>query len=734
MPARSSPTSAQAPELSTAQFRVHGLDCAEEASLIRRNLGGAAGIRQLGFDVLHGKMTVAFDPAGTDEAAIAQAVSALGLECRPWAEPAAGQSFLRRRASDLLLLLGGVSLALGLTQQAVQSGDWFAALDHRIHDPGEYRLAIVCFLAAIVSTASQFAPKGIRALVGLRPEMNALVLVSTIGAGVLGEWAEGATLSFLFVLAGRLEGWSVDRARREVGGLVASAPQHASVVEGETERRVAVDLVSVGSLVRVRPGESIPCDGTVESGTSGVNEAVLTGEAVPAPKAPGDAVFAGSFNGDGVLDIRTTKPVDDTRLARIVRMVEESQHRRAPAERYVDRFAQFYTPIMFAVAVLVAAGPPLLLGASFETWFYRGMLALLISCPCALVISTPVAIAAATASATRRGLLIKGGAYLEEAARVQAIAFDKTGVLTLGEPGVDGIEPLGDREAREVLARMAGVEHYSEHPLAQAIVRHARDQGVEPAAADDFHALHGKGASAVVSGERFWIGNARMLRDQGVFDGTDASAELREALDSGDRTVVVCGRGEEPWAIVRLSDSIRPDAREAIARLRALKVGHIAVLSGDNAASARRVGSALGIEDVRANLLPEDKTAVVRELRERYGSVAMVGDGINDAEALIAASLGVGVGGRGTDIALESADAILMAPRIQLLPDLIATGRRALRIIRQNVFLALAFKALFLVLAAQDLATLWLAVAADMGATILVVFNGLRLLRTDSDA
>ncbi len=718
----------RSPEFLTEQFRVRGLDCAEEVALIRRRLDGERGVRRLGFDVLHGRMTAEFDPSGIDADRIAHAVSALGLECRPWSVPAEESSFLQRRGRDLLILLGGLSLLLGLTLQAIQSGDWLAALAHRIHDPSEYWLAIACFVLAIVGSASQFAPKGAKALLGLRPEMNALVLVSTIGAGVLGEWAEGATLAFLFVLAGRLEGWSVDRARREVGSLMAATPQSASVVHGDREHRVAVDFVSVGSLVRVRPGESIPCDGTVESGVSGVNESMLTGEAVPAGKARGDAVFAGSFNGDGVLDIRTTKPADDTRLARIVRMVEESQHRRAPAERFVDRFAQFYTPIMFAIAVVVAVAPPLLAGGSFETWFYRGMLVLLISCPCALVISTPVAISAATASAARRGLLIKGGAYLEEAARVQAIAFDKTGVLTLGEPAVDEIVPVGKHDPHEVLARLAGLEHYSEHPLAQAVIRYALEHGVAPEAAEDFHALHGKGASAIVSGERFWVGNARMLRDQGILADTAEANELREAIDSGGRTVVVCGQGQEPWALVRLSDSIRPEAPDAIARLRTLGIQHMAVLSGDNTAAARRVGDALGIEDVRANLLPEDKTSIVRELRERHGSTAMVGDGINDAEALIAASLGVGVGGRGTDIALESADAILMAPRVHLLPDLIATGRRALRIIRQNVLLALTCKVLFLILAAQDLATLWLAVAADMGATILVVFNGLRLL------
>ncbi len=692
--------------------------------MIRRRLDGERGIEELRFDVLRGKLTASYDPAALGAENIAEAVSALGLECRPWEEGAREPSFSERRGRDLLTLAGGVALATGSLLQALHSGDWLAAFTHQHGD--ESTAALAFLLAAVACGAALVIPKGLKSLAALRPDMNALVLVSLIGATVLGEWPEAAALAFLFSLAGRLEAWSMARARRALGGLMAVAPQQASVVHGDHEHRIPAQSVPVGTLVRVRPGERIPCDGTVEAGVSGVNEAMLTGEPVPTIKRAGDTVYAGAFNSDGALDVRTTQVADDTRLARILRMIEESQHHRAPSERFVDRFARYYTPAMFLVAALVALGPPLFAGAPYSVWFYRGMLTLLISCPCALVISTPVAIAAAIATAARRGLLIKGGAFLEEAARIRAIALDKTGVLTLGAPSVVKIVPLQGRELGPVLQRLAALERYSEHPLARAIVEHAKQQGILPEEIDQFHVQPGAGASAVIGGSRFWAGNARMLE----LEGADLGPEVRALfMEQGD-SVVVCGEDEHPWAYVQLRDEVRPEASRVITELRALGVEHIAVLSGDNRPAVEVVAQAVGVDEARAPLMPEEKRAAVEELKRRYGTVAMVGDGINDAEALVAADVGVGIGGGGTDVALEAADVILMSPRLELLPDLIRTGRFCLRVIRQNVTIALGFKLAFLILAAQNMATLWLAVAADMGATIVVIFNGLRLLRS----
>ncbi len=708
-----------------AAFRVCGLDCAEEVKLIRRRLDNEPGVARLSFDVLNGRMTADFDPAVISADHIATAVSGIGLECRLWHDRPSEAPWWSRYSREAATAVSGIALAAGLIYQGFKTGEVFAMIAHD-HAGHLLPFALAMFSIAIAAGAWFVVPKGLRALSALRPDMNALVLISIVGACTLGEWAEGATLAFLFALAGRIESWSMERARREVGGLIAIAPQQASVVHGGHEHKVGVERVAVGDVVRVRPGESIPCDGEVVQGTSGVNESMLTGEAVPNWKGVGDLVYAGSFNGDGTLDIRTEKEIADTRLARIVRMIEESQHRRAPSERFVDRFARYYTPAMFLAAGLVSVVPPLAVGGAWDYWFYQGMLMLLISCPCALVISTPVSIAAAVASAARKGILIKGGAHLEEASRLRAIAFDKTGVLTEGEPEVTKIQAYGDRSEEEVLQMLAGLELYSEHPLARAIVEYARRRGVSPGQAAGFQAMQGKGASAQVDGQEFWVGNVRMLEER-----SDDAATLAQRLaefDDGRSTVVVCGAGRETWALVGLSDPVRQEAVAALAELRELGIESLVMLTGDNRSTAAAVAEQVGVDATEAELLPEDKTAALQRLLSEYKHVAMVGDGVNDAQALARASLGIGLGRRGSDIALETADVIFMTPRLDLLPALMRHSRRALAVIKQNVAIALLFKAAFVIAAVYGFATLWMAVVADMGATLLVVFNGLRML------
>ena len=555
--------------------------------------------------------------------------------------------------------------------------------------------------------------------------MNALVVVSLIGAAYLGEWIEGATLSFLFALAALLETYSLSRARHAVTALMQFTPGEASVVHGNHEHKTPVAQLKVGALVRVRPGERIPCDGEVASGSSDVNQAMITGEAMPAHKKIGDVVFAGTMNGDGTLDVRATRAASDTTLARIVRMVEGVTHRRAPSEQFVEKFSRIYTPAMMLLALLVAVTPPLLMGGDWGHWFYQGMVILLISCPCALVISTPVSIVAALASAARQGVLIKGGAFLEEAARLKAVAFDKTGVLTTGEPEVRSIMPLDGFSRDQVLARLAALESHSSHPMARAIARYAKEQGVAAAPVENFQTIQGKGAQAEVAGQKFWVGSLRLMSELG-FDSKDMVARL----GAGDASsVVACGTDREPWAVISIADAPRPDAREAIAELRRSGISSVTMLTGDNCAAAEQVGKLVGVEDIRAELLPDDKATAVAGLKQTFGQVAMVGDGVNDAQAMAASSLGISMAQAGMDVVMETADVILISGGLRKLGFLLRHARRTAGVIKQNIAIALALKVVFLVLAFFGLATLWMAVAADMGATLLVTLNGLRLLR-----
>ena len=431
------------------------------------------------------------------------------------------------------------------------------------------------------------------------------------------------------------------------------------------------------------------------------------------------------MNGHGVIELRTTRPASDTTLARIIRMVGESHHHRAPTERFIDRFALYYTPLMFAVAAAVALLPPLVTGAGWEHWFYQGMLILLMSCPCALVISTPVTIAAAITSAARQGALIKGGAHLEGLARLRAVALDKTGVVTRGEPDVREVRPLGGRAESDVLARLLAIEMRSEHPLSRAIVRYARGRGVEPEAVEDFRAVEGRGAEAVVDGRRFWVGSTRYAREQ---TGRDPLRQELLDLQRPGETVVACGAGDDVWALIAIADQVRAEAPESVSQLHALGL-QSALLTGDNTAAAGNVAEQVGVSDVRAELLPDGKVAAIRELSARHGAVAMVGDGINDSQALLAASVGIALGGNATDVAIESADVVMLRADLRKVPYLVDHARRARALIIENVTLALGSKALFLGFMFFGAATLWMAVAADMGATLLVTFNGLRMLR-----
>ncbi|MCY3846402.1 MAG: cation-translocating P-type ATPase [Acidobacteria bacterium] len=709
-------------------FRVEGLDCNAEATLLREALADRDGVHGISFHVVDGRMTVDADAERMGAGEIEAAVARLGMRAEPWDRPAArAESWWDVHGRHALVVASGATLGGGLALHVVAGGGFVETLLGHAHGAqGVDATVAALLLAGILAGLFHAVPKAARSLVRLRPDMNALVCVSVVGALFLAEWAEAAVLAFLYGLSGLVESWSARRARDAIGSLLRITPATASVVHGDHEHRVPVDRVAVGAQVRVRPGERVSCDGVVVEGNSFVDQALVTGESVPAWKSAGDPVFAGTVNGHGTIDLRVTRPASDTMLARIVRMVGESHHHRAPTERFIDQFARYYTPLMFAVAFAVGAGPPLLAGADWQHWFYQAMLILLISCPCGLVISTPVTIAAAITSATRHGVLIKGGSHLEELARLRAVAFDKTGVITRGEPEVRGVFPVGPHPEGDVLARLLAVETRSEHPLSRAVVRYARERGIEPADLEDFTAVEGRGAEAWIDGERFWVGSTRFAREQGAIVSMDPELAGRSRPDE---TVVVCGAGSDVWALLTVADPVRPEAAPSVARMHAHGLRSV-LLTGDNRATARSVGDRVEVGDVRAELLPDDKAEAVRATIARVGPTAMVGDGINDSQALLTASVGIAMGGNATDVAVESADVVLLKDDLTKLPFLVDHARRARRVIIENVTVALGAKALFLAVMALGAATLWMAVAADMGASLLVTFNGLRMLGT----
>ena len=592
-------------------------------------------------------------------------------------------------------------------------------------------------IGAIVAGGWHIVPRGLRAARTGALDMNFLMSIAAIGAVLIGEFQEAASAMFLFAVAQLLESYSMDRARHAIRGLMELSPAEATVLRGDREERGAVERVAVGETVIVRPGEKISVDGVVLAGRSSVNQAPITGESMPVEKEVGAEVFAGALNGEGALEIRSTKAASDTTLARIIHAVEEAQSSRAPSQTFVDRFARIYTPAVVGVAALLAIAPPLAGLGSWGEWFYRALVLLVVACPCALVISTPVTVVSALAGAARRGILIKGGLHLENAGRVRVVAFDKTGTLTEGTPEVVAIHSLDGSAEREIVALAASAESRSEHPLARAIVRYARERDVPLTPARDLSAAVGRGVRAEVGSETVVVGSERFFAGEG---GVPAAVRvLLERLRGEGQTVVLVGaRGDGLPASIRgviaIADRVRPNAGEALRSLHDAGIERVVMLTGDNEGTARSVvvsigGSGRGVDEFRAGLLPEDKVQAVRDLQRKYGRVAMVGDGVNDAPALAAADVGIAMGSAGTDVALETADIALMGDDLSKLGTTIQIARKAERIIRANIAVALVSKVAFVVLAAAGLATLWMAVVADMGASLLVVLNGLRALR-----
>jgi Cd2+/Zn2+-exporting ATPase len=694
-------------------FKIDGMDCREEVAILERRLKHLPGLEDFVADLVGQRLRVRYDAAKLSTSAITEAIGHTGMRAWLEHEQPVGHS-AAATSRQALVIISGLALAVGLLLQ------WFGA---------PVFLDRVAFAAAIATGGIYTARRAWAATRVMSLDINVLMLVAVVGAMAIGQWSEGATVTFLFAFAQILEARSMDRARHAIRALMDLSPAEALVHRDGAEIKVRVDDVRPGEILVVKPGEKIPLDGIVTSGDSPVNQAPITGESLPVEKSTGQEVYAGTINGYGALEIRVTHLRRDTTLARIIALVELAQSQRAPTQAFVEKFARYYTPAVIALAVGIAAVPPLALGYPFGVWFYRALVLLVISCPCALVISTPVSVVSAISAAARHGVLIKGGVHLERLGAVRCVAFDKTGTLTTGLPHVVEVIPLNGAGAREILGLAAALESRSEHPIGRAILAEARGAGVALESSSGFQSLPGRGAEGIVGGQPALVGNHRLIEERGLCS-PDIHSRLERLAASG-RTAVLVARFGRPLGIIALADHPRVAGRDAIDLMRRQGVERIVLLTGDNQASADALAKEFGVDEIHAELLPADKVTAVQRLKRTYGTVAMVGDGVNDAPALAAADVGIAMGVAGTDAALETADIALMADELPKIAFAIRLGKATMRNIRFNVGLSLALKAMFLALAVAGYATLWMAVLADMGASLLVIANGMRLLKAD---
>ncbi len=590
-------------------------------------------------------------------------------------------------------------------------------------------IAIGLFAVSIIIGGLGMFKTGLLNLLHFEFDMKTLMTIAIIGAVFIGEWREGAVVVFLFAVSEALEAFSMSKARQSIQKLMEIAPPTAMVRRNGNAVELATEDIAIGDILIIKPGQKIAMDGVVSSGTSTVNQAAITGESVPVMKQHGDEVFAGTLNEEGALEVTVTKVVGDTTIAKIIHLVEEAQAEKAPSQKFVDRFATYYTPAIILIAILVAVVPPLF-GADWNTWIYQGLAVLVVGCPCALVVSTPVAIVTAIGNAARQGVLIKGGIHLEETGRLDAVAFDKTGTLTKGYPEVTDFIVENGYDEKILLSQLATVESLSQHPLAKAITTYADENGAVKGTPLNFQSVTGKGAFAEIEGKKISVGSLNWAMEISIVP----EFALKEAttLQQQGKTVMAIITETTFSGLVAVADPIRQESVDVLNKLKEIGIKHTVMLTGDHEATAQAIAKELGMTDVRAGLMPEQKLIAIKRLTEDFGRVAMVGDGVNDAPALATASVGIAMGGAGTDAALETADIALMADDLEKLPYTIKLSRKTLRIIKENIMFAVGLKIIALLLIIPGWLTLWIAIFADMGATLLVVLNSLRLLRVQN--
>ncbi|MBI4642123.1 MAG: cadmium-translocating P-type ATPase, partial [Candidatus Tectomicrobia bacterium] len=695
----------------TVTLNVRGMDCPDCAARIENAVSKIAGVKSISVNFLTTQARLELSNPRIVPT-IEKRITSLGYSVTKESERAKGPIFWAQRGKVIITvtsgLLASAAFVLALT-----------GYPQSITTP--------LYLMAIVIGGFSIAFKGFAAARKLNFDMNFLMTIAVIGAAAIGDWLEGATVVFLFTLAQLLESFTMEKVRNAIRSLMTLSPHEAVVQKNGQEVRLPVEEIAIGDMILVKPGEKIALDGIVIEGISTVNQAPITGESLPVEKEIGSEVFAGTINGQGALCIRVTRLSKDTTLARIIHLVQEAQARKAPSQLFVEQFARYYTPLVMFLAVLIASLPPLFFGLPFDASFYRALVLLVIACPCALVISTPVSVISGLTRAAQAGILMKGGVYLEQVGTINVIAFDKTGTLTHGKPRVIDILSCNSRSENELLTIAATLELRSEHPIAAAIIKESKERSLAIEQVRNLQAITGKGAWGEINGAPYYIGNHRLFDEQGW-----CSHEIDEKLDlleSEGKTVVLIGNGREGvMGIIAIADEVREGTKNSLQRLQEAGVEKLVMLTGDNSETAKAIAKKLNIDDYRAALLPEDKVQTIRTLLSSYGNVAMVGDGVNDAPALAAATIGVAMGGTGTDTALETADILLITDDLSKLAFTVKLSRKTLAIIKENITLALTIKGVFLALAIFGFSTLWMAIAADMGASLLVTFNGLRLL------
>jgi Zn2+/Cd2+-exporting ATPase len=690
-------------------YNVEGMDCSSCALTIENHLKSLPSVQGVSVSFSTGKMTVEHDNSVEE---IIKEVSRAGYQASLVTSKRTNTEVKKDYSGTNLVVLSGALLLGGFlgsyTSMSPSLITWLYALSIAI---GGYKPARSAFYA--VKSRSL--------------DMNVLMTAAVLGAAAIGEWFEGATVVWLFALGNVLQTKSIEKTRNSIRSLIDLSPPEANVKHGKELVRKPVEEVSVGEVVVVKPGDRIPLDGQVIRGESSVNQAPITGESIPVDKQRGDTVYAGTINEHGSLEIQVTKLVEDTTISKIIHLVEEAQEQKAPTEAFVDKFARIYTPIVFVLAFVVMVLPPLFGLGAWGEWFYRGLELLVIACPCALVISTPVAIVSAIGNAAKNGVLIKGGAFLEVAGRISAIAFDKTGTLTEGKPKVSQVIAIGAKE-EELLAFARTLEEYSTHPIAKAVVEYTQGRGIPALPGGRFRNIVGKGVGATIGDTEYFAGNLKLFQE--IKAPLQAEVESKiVSLQQKGYTIVIVGTTEKILGMIAVTDTIRASSIKALNGLQTIGVQQVVMLTGDNEGTAGMVASETGVNRYFAELLPEDKVKVIQQLQDEGNLVAMVGDGINDAPALATANLGIAMGGAGTDTAMETADIVLMADNLEKLPHTMKLSRKAIRIIKQNIWFSLIVKAAALILIFPDLLTLWLAVISDTGAALIVILNSMRLLR-----